>query len=194
MILNTAPIFATFYAVTQIRARFSALLAFAGVALFLLANNGGVDFSLWQLLALSAAVAYASSFILVGVLSSKGESPGTINSIYNFGAAVVTAIILIVYQPPLPLHWWPVFAIGAIAALRIQVITIAATTPEESARVSVLTNLAFLWLAIVEIVQGRSYSVVEWVALGLVILGVGLSPKATTKTSEATTKTSRIVR
>ena len=178
MILNTAPIFATFYAVTQPRARFSALLAFAGVALSLVAQGKGFHFSQWQLLALSAAVAYAASFILLGMLSAKGESAGTTNSLYNLSSGVVIILLLVIIHPPLPVHWWPVFAVGGIAAVRIQVLTMAATTPEESARVSVLTNLAFLWLALAELLQGRSYSLGEWAALALVMLGVGLSPRS----------------
>ncbi|WP_299010628.1 hypothetical protein [uncultured Shewanella sp.] len=178
MILNTAPIFATFYAVTHFRARLSALLAFIGVATMLLVSGDSSAgyFNQGQLLALSAAIAYAASFIILGLLSSKGESPKTTNSIYNLCSCVIIAIILCIIQPPLPPTWWPVLAVGAIAALRIQVITLAATSPEASARVSVLTNLAFIWLALYEIFQGKNYSLLEWLALAVVMLGVGLSP------------------
>ncbi|TFH93379.1 EamA family transporter [Vibrio ouci] len=174
MILNSAPIFATFYAIGQIRARLSALFAFIGIAMMLMANKTSIEFQLWQLLALSAALAYAASFIILGTLSRLGEPPMTTNSIYNLSAGGVIAILLLVYQPALPTSWWPVLAVGGIAALRIQVITYAANSPAAAARVSVLTNLAFVWLVLIEWFQGRTYSLTEWLAIALVIFAIGL--------------------
>ncbi|MCK6263969.1 DMT family transporter [Vibrio sp. ZSDE26] len=174
MILNSAPIFATFYAISQIRARLSAIIAFIGISMMLSANEAYIEFELWQLLALSAALAYAASFVILGRLSNLGEHPNTTNSIYNLLAGLAIGILLLVYQPALPTSWWPVFAVGGIAALRIQVLTFAASSVETSARVSVLTNLAFVWLALVEWFQGRMYSPFEWVAMVLVVAAMGL--------------------
>lgn len=174
MILNSAPIFATFYAVALLRVRISALIAFLGIAIMMSGNKTDLEFESWQLLALSATLAYAASFIILGTLSNLGEHPSTTNSIYNLSAGVVTGILLLIYRPALPTDWWPVFSVCGIAALRIQVLTIAASSPEASARVSVLTNLAFVWLALVEWFQGRTYSLMEWGAMVLVIIAMGL--------------------
>lgn len=179
MLLNTAPIFATFYAVRQKRARLSAVLAFIGVALTLVSQHkGDLHFAMWQILALSSALAYAASFIILGVLGTKGEKAKATNSIYNLLSVVVIAILLIIIRPAFPVHWWPIVVVGGIAALRIQVITIAATSPEASAKVSILTNLAFVWLAIIELVQGEHYSLLQYASMALVILGVGISPRS----------------
>lgn len=182
MILNTAPIFATFYAVKQKQARLSAILAFIGVALTLIAGHkGDLHFAMWQVLALSSAFAYAASFIILGILGSKGEKAKTTNSIYNLLSAVAICVLIAIFKPEFPLHWWPILVVGGIAALRIQVITVAATSPEASAKVSILTNLAFIWLAIAELIQGRHFSLLQYIAMALVILGVGISPRRNSK-------------
>lgn len=178
MLLNTAPIFATFYAVKETRARASAILAFIGVGLTLVAEHkGGFSFATWQMLALSSALAYAASFIVLGILGSKGEKAKTTSSIYNLLSVITIIILLAIFRPEFPAHWWPILVVGGIAALRIQVITIAAISPEASAKVSILTNLAFVWLAIIQIINGSNYSLLQWISMGLVILGVGISPR-----------------
>ena len=177
MLLNTAPIFATFYAVKQNRARLSAILAFVGVALTIISEHkGGLHFAIWQFLALTSALAYAASFIILGLLADRGEKPKTTSSVYNLLSVLVIIILIAIYRPSLPIHWWPVIVVGGIAALRIQVLTIAVTSPEASAKVSILTNLAFVWLAIAEVIQGTHYTLLQWVSMALVILGVGISP------------------
>ncbi|MDH4466761.1 MAG: hypothetical protein QE271_01780 [Bacteriovoracaceae bacterium] len=66
MILNTAPVFATFYAVPEFRTRLGAIFASAGVVLSLASSNTALSFHFSYVLALTAAFAYAASFYYFG--------------------------------------------------------------------------------------------------------------------------------
>jgi drug/metabolite transporter (DMT)-like permease len=175
MILNTAPVFVTFFSVRDFKSRLGAILAFLGVAATLSSKGMSLNLTHAHFLALTAAGAYAFSFVMLGFLAKSGEAPSTTNAFYNFAAGLCIGLLLIIIRPALPFEWWPVFAVGIIAAARIEILTRAATDPIESARVSVLTNLAFIWLAIVEVVQGVSHGPWEGVALVFVVVGVGLN-------------------
>lgn len=176
MLLNAAPILVTFRTMRDIRSRAGALLAFAGLALTLQPGMQGFNLNGAHLLAASAALAYAGSFLSLGQLAAAGESPATTNRIYNRGAGLSTLLLLAIVRPAWPAQLWPVVAIGLIAALRIQVITVAARSPRDATLVSVLTNLAFFWLALADAYQGNSYAALKWMGLTLVACGVGMTP------------------
>lgn len=174
MLLNTAPVFTTFIATRNRRARLGALLAFTGVAAELWNRVAHATISGPYILALTAAGAYTASFLLLGNLATAGEAPSTTNSVYNAAASLLVLLMLVAARPVAPTSWFAVAAIGMIAALRIQVLTIAAVNPREAARVSVLSNLAFVWMAIWEAIEGsRQYS--GWSPLLLVLAGTWLA-------------------
>ncbi|MDH4466762.1 MAG: hypothetical protein QE271_01785 [Bacteriovoracaceae bacterium] len=91
------------------------------------------------------------------------------------GAGVFVAIALAFIRPSIPTEWGSILVIGAIAAIRIQIISVAAKNPAESAKVSILSGLAFLWLAIAEVFQGHVPNIFEYLAMALVLSGVYLS-------------------
>jgi hypothetical protein len=178
MLLNIAPVLATFFATPNKRTRLGALVAFCGVAATLGSQAGWTSLTGAHLLALSAAGAYATSIIVVGRLTEVGEAPSTTNALYNSAAGLCVTAALSAFKPASPPVLWPVVAIGVIAAVRIRILTEAAVNPPESARVSVLSNLAFVWLSIAEAVSGARYDARRLCALGLVVLGVMLgSPR-----------------
>lgn len=175
MVLNTAPVFAIFFATPNLKTRVGALLAFGGVMMALSGGSAGISFAASHLLAFTAALAYATSIIVLGSLATKGEAPSTTNSLYNSMAGVCVIMALLIARPPAPAAWWPVIAVGVIAAARIQILTIAAVSPAASARVSVLSNLAFVWLAAAEGFKGERQDPAGWAALALVLGGVVLA-------------------
>jgi drug/metabolite transporter (DMT)-like permease len=172
MLINTAPVLATFWTTRSRNARGGALIAFAGVAAALSgrAQAGGLQAA--HAVALSAALAYAVSIVTLGKLSARGESPATTNAVYNWSAAAFVAAALLLRRPGGPASWAWVLAAGAIAAARIQILTIAAVDPAESARVSVLANLAFVWLALADAAKAGAGDPGHWGALAVVICGV----------------------
>jgi drug/metabolite transporter (DMT)-like permease len=174
MVLNTAPVFATFIAAPSLGVRLGALLAFAGVAAALWGEVGPAAIAAPHMLALTAAVAYAASILVLGHLAKAGEAPSTTNSLYNAAAGLCVGAALFAARPAAPASWLPVLSIGVIAALRIQVLTVAAVSPAVSARVSVLSNLAFVWLAIGEAARG-GHEPARWGALALVVAGTSLA-------------------
>ena len=176
MILNAAPILVTFHVTRDYRARAGSLLAFLGVALTLRPGLDGLPLSASKLLAATAAVAYASSFVVLGALSASGERATTTNGLYNASAGLVVLLIVLVIKPKLPGQIWPILAVGFMAALRIQVITAAAISSRDSAIVSTLTNLSFFWLAGNDFVVGNTYDAAKWMGLALVATGIGLTP------------------
>lgn len=176
MLLNAAPLLVTFQAVRDLRARAGAVLAFAGLALTLQPGTAGLNLNGSHLLAASAALAYAGSFLTLGQLALAGERARTTNGLYNLSAGMLTLILLAAIRPAWPASLWPVAAIGLIAAVRIHVITVAAHNPGDAALVSVLTNLAFFWLALADIYQGNIYGALKWTGLALVACGIGMTP------------------
>ncbi len=172
MLINVAPVFAIFIATPNVVTRLGSLLSFCGVIILIIGGLGKVSIVTGHFLALSAAIAYSASIIILGQLSKYGETPSTTNSFYNLVAALVILFIILLLRPPLPQIFWPVFLIGIIAAIRIQILTVAAVNPLESARVSVLSNLAFVWLAIIDQICGVSQGSLRWTALVLVIGGI----------------------
>jgi drug/metabolite transporter (DMT)-like permease len=180
MLINTAPVFATFWTTPDRRARLGAVLAFAGVAAAL-GSGGLAGLSKAHALALSAAAAYTVSIIVLGRLAEAGEPPATTNGFYNRAAGACVLLALGAARPGAPAHWWPVLAVGVIAAARIHILTVAAVDPAQSARVSVLSNLAFVWLAAAAAAQGAPQ---RWPALAVVVAGVLLaSLKGTSRLS-----------
>ena len=175
MVLNTAPVFAIFFATPSARARLGALLAFGGVILALSGGFGKMSIAAAHLLAFTAAIAYATSIVVLGLLAKNGDMPSTTNALYNSAAGLCVMGAIAVARPPLPASYWPVLAVGVIAAARIHILTVAAVDPAESARVSVLSNLAFVWLAIVEEMRGEHHGMLRWGALVLVLAGVVLA-------------------
>lgn len=176
MLLNTAPVFATFIATKSLRARLGSLVAFTGVAAMLWGVGSHAAFAPY-VLALTAAGAYVVSFLVLGHLSIAGERPSTTNSLYNGTACLLVGSLLVALRPGIPTSWLPIVLIGAIAALRIQVLTIAAVNPSEAARVSVLANLAFVWLAVAEEIYRQPHSA-HWGSLVLVVAGALLADRA----------------
>jgi drug/metabolite transporter (DMT)-like permease len=175
MVLNTAPVFAVFFATPSMTTRFGALLAFGGVILALSGGFGAMSVAAAHLLAFTAAIAYATSIVVLGILSREGEAPSTTNAWYNSMAGLCVLAALLIVRPPAPASWWPVLAVGVIAAARIQILTVAAVSPAASARVSVLSNLAFVWLAAAEAARGEHRGPAGWAALLLVLGGVALA-------------------
>ncbi len=183
MLLNVAPVIATFFVSSRLQSRLGAVLAFIGVALALSANSTSATFSLGyfstaHVLAFTAALAYAASIVLLGYLAKAGERPATTNSIYNLSAGICILLALLITRPSAPLSLLPVLSVGILAAIRIQVLTVAAVSPAESAKVSVLSNLAFVWLAIAAAVQGEHQGILQGIAIVTVMIGVVIASKS----------------
>ena len=144
-----------------------------------------------HLLALTAAGAYTVSILVLGHLATAGEAPSTTNSLYNSAASFLVAAALVVVKPGAPASGLALLAIGAIAALRVLVLTIAAVSPRQAARVLVLSNLAFVWLAIGEALDSRPPSAARWGSLVLVVAGTLL---ANASSSQMVRITSQLLR
>jgi hypothetical protein len=175
MLLNLAPIIAIFIASRSTRARSGALLAFA-------ASVGVIGLTGWhassayaRALVISAAMAYACSIPLLGWLQARGERASTTSGIYNAGGTLVVASLILLLQPKAPASWWPVLLVGCLSAVRLGMLAVAAKTPDISARVSVLSNLAFVWLAVWEQVTTGLASPLRWLPMALVVAGCALA-------------------
>lgn len=174
MILNSAPVLAVFFAPTGFRSKFGAFLAFVGLVIAVSLSSQTemqLAFNLPLILVATAACAYAASFILLGVMRQAGESSRGINSTYNMSAFLVILLVLIFGKCSLPSTILPLVGVAGMSALRLQIITAAAKSPVISARVAVLANLSFLWLALYELVLGGRQSIYYW--LGMLLVAVG---------------------
>ncbi len=175
LVLNIAPVLVIFFSTSHWKSRLGSVLAFMGVILVLSKDLASLSFSHAHLLALSAAGAYAGSFLLLARLAQKGETPRAINSFYNFSAGICVLGTILIGQFSLPPIWWPALAVGCVAALRIQILTIGSVNPVESGKIAVLSNLAFVWLALVECCRGTHYDSQQLFAFALVSAGVVLA-------------------
>jgi drug/metabolite transporter (DMT)-like permease len=175
LLLNLAPLLATLVNTRSGSARLGAVLSFVGLILLLSRDGWPISSASARVLAMSASFAYALSITLLGYFPRFGESPRTTAGLYNLAGALCVVGAIAWLRPPMPPTWSAVVLVGALSAIRLLILTTLATDPAQSARISVLSNLAFVWLAIQEQFVASTWDLMRWTAMAVVIAGCAIA-------------------